>query len=492
MINRSDVFNMHKLWNQGFTKRQIAGKLQLDRGTVTKYLANPDPAIQKRRVKQSKLDPYRPMVEEMIEQCRTVKAPVVLQRLIEKGFDGEITIVRDLLRKLRGQMANREPFIRFETEPGEQIQIDWGYFGSLPYESTRRKLYALAVLEGHSRMLYVHFSHSQQQSSLHQGLLDAFKYFGGLPKEIVVDNMLTAVTERVGTVIRFNDAFLDFLRRFSITPRACTVRAPYEKGKVENSIKYLRQNFWPLREFAGLIDVQNQVQHWLDSIANVRKHHSTGEEPVKRLEGLQSLPEILPDCRHTCSLLVHKDFGVRFDANVYTVPPWAIGKHITLKADNQKVSIYHKEKLIACHNRSWDRKQRIESPIHLQQVKKIKKKLLQDRQILVFLSLGEIALLFLEKITDSSLPIRKNIVSLLKLQDEYGESSLLYGMEKAMEKKLYGADYVRNILYQEMTPVNQHLPVRLKQEDLNEIRLTTPPLAEYDAVAVKRRNDHAK
>ena len=492
MINRSDVFTIHKLWNQGFTKRQIARKLQLDRGTVTKYLANPDPATQKRRAKQSKLDPYRSMVEEMIEQCQTVQAPVVLQRLIEKGFDGEITIVRDLLRKLRGQMANREPFIRFETDPGEQIQIDWGHFGSLPYGSTRRKLYALAVLEGHSRMLYVHFSHSQQQSSLHQGLLDAFNYFGGLPKEIVVDNMLTAVTERVATVIRFNDAFLDFLRRFSITPRACTVRAPYEKGKVENAIKYLRQNFWPLREFADLTDVQNQVQHWLDSIANVRKHHSTGEEPVKRLQGLQSLPEVLPDCRHTCSLLVHKDFGVRFDANVYTVPPWAIGKHITLKADNQKVSIYHKEKLVACHNRCWDRKQRIESPIHLEQVKKIKKKLLQDRQVLVFLSLGEIALLFLEKITDSSMPIRKNIAGLLKLQDEYGESSLLYAMTKAMEKKLYDADYVRNILYQEMTPVNQHLPVRLKQEDLNEIRLTTPPLAEYDAIAVKRRNNHAK
>ncbi len=90
------------------------------------------------------------------------------------------------------------------------------------------------------------------------------------------------------------------------------------------------------------------------------------------------------------------------------------------------------------------------------------------------------------------MPIRKNIAALLKLQDEYGESSLLYGMEKAMEKKLYGADYVRNILYQEMTPVNQHLPVRLKQKDLNEIRLTTPPLAEYDAVAIKRRKNHAK
>ncbi|OEU48993.1 MAG: hypothetical protein BA866_05535 [Desulfobulbaceae bacterium S5133MH15] len=492
MISRSDVFEMHKLRNQGFTKRQIARQLQLDRGTVAKYLTDPDPVIKKRQAKKSKLDPYRGMVEKMVGQYTEVKAPVVLQRLIDKGFDGEITIVRNLLRELRGQIASREPFIRFETGPGEQIQIDWGHFGSLPYGSTRRKLYALAVLEGHSRMLYVHFSHSQQQSSLHQGLLEAFIYFGGLPREIVVDNMLTAVTERVGTVIRFNDAFLDFLRRFSITPRACTVRAPYEKGKVENAIKYLRNNFWPLREFADLTDVQNQVQHWLDSIANVRKHNSTGETPVKILQGLQPLPPVLTDCRHTCSLLVHKDFGIRFDANVYTVPPWAIGKHITLKADNRKVSIYLKEKLIACHNRCWDRKQRIESPTHLEQVKKIKRKLLQDRQVLVFLSLGDIALHFLEKITDLSLPIRKNIAGLLKLQDEYGEKSLLYGMEKAMEKKLYGADYVRNILYQEMTPVNQHLPVRLKQEDLNEIRLTTPPLAEYDAVAVKRRNNHAK
>jgi transposase len=492
MISRSDVFEMHKLWNQGFSKRQIARQLQLDRETVAKYLVNPDPAIKTRITRKSKLDPYRTMVEKIVDQYTGVKAPVVLQRLINEGFDGEITIVRNLLRELRGQMTSREPFIRFETGPGEQIQVDWGHFGNLSYGSTRRKLYALAVLEGHSRMLYVHFSHSQQQSSLHQGLLDAFKYFGGFPREIVVDNMLTAVTERVGTVIRFNDAFLDFLRRFSITPRACTIRAPYEKGKVENAIKYLRQNFWPLREFADLTDVQNQVQHWLDSIANIRKHHSTGEAPVKRLQGLQPLPQVLPDCRHICSLLVHKDFGIRFDVNVYTVPPWAIGKHITLKADNQKVSIYLKEKLIACHNRCWDRKQRIESPTHLEQVKKIKKRLLQDRQVLVFLSLGEIALHFLEKITDSSLPIRKNIAGLLELQDEYGESSLLYGMGKAMEKKLYGADYVRNILYQEMTPVNQHLPVRLKQEDLNEIRLTTPPLAEYDAVAVKRRNNHAK
>ena len=129
MISRSDVFEMHKMWNQGFTKRQIARQLQLHRGTVAKYLANPDPAIKKRQAKKSKLDPYRSMVEKMIGQYPTVRAPVVLQRLIDEGFSGEITIVRNLLRELRGQMANREPFIRFETGSGEQIQIDWGTLG---------------------------------------------------------------------------------------------------------------------------------------------------------------------------------------------------------------------------------------------------------------------------------------------------------------------------------------------------------------------------
>jgi transposase len=487
MINRRTVFEIYQLQAKGFSERSIARQLRINRETVTKYLADPAPSVRQRKPKSSKLDPYRELINKMVEECPDVKAPVVLQRIRDKGFGGEITIVRDMLQKLRGRVKNRQPFIRFESQPGEQIQIDWGHFKSLPYGENRRKLYALTVLEGHSRMLYVFFSHSQQQDYLHQGLIEAFTYFGGLPKEILVDNMLTAVTERVGTIIRFNEAFLDFLGKFSITPRACTVRAPQEKGKVENAIKYIRQNFWPLREFTNLSDVQNQVCHWLDTVANVRKHYTTGQRPVNRLQGLRPLSDVLPDCRQVRSLLVHKDFGIRFDGNVYTVPPWAIGKHIILKADTARIYIYFKDKLIACHARCWERKQRIELDIHREQVKKIRKKLLQDQRIIVFLSLGEIALQYLEKLTGSRLPIRKNITQLLTLQDKYGDASLLYSLEKAMEKKLYGADYIRNILYQEMTPVNDHPPVRLKQEELNEIRLTTPALADYDGIALKKR-----
>ena len=139
----------------------------------------------------------------------------MLQRLSEKGFTDKITIVRDLLRELRGRRKYLQAYICFESEPGEQVQIDWGHFGALVYGETTRKLYVLAALEAHSRMLYVEFTHSQKQQTPHRCLFNAFLFFGGTPREMVVDNMLTAVTERRGLVVRFNDAFLDFLRIFS-------------------------------------------------------------------------------------------------------------------------------------------------------------------------------------------------------------------------------------------------------------------------------------
>ena len=95
--------------------------------------------------------------------------------------------------------------------------------------------------------------------------------------------MITAVIERQESLIRFNDAFLDFLRVFNIIPVACNVGAPHEKGKIENVIKYVRQNFWPLRTLTDLCDVNRQARKWLDTVANVRIHQGTGKRPVDRL-----------------------------------------------------------------------------------------------------------------------------------------------------------------------------------------------------------------
>lgn len=490
MLDKRTIFEMHRLHNEGWSKRKIARELRVARKTIKKYLENPEQSLTRNKQRFSKLDPYRELIDQLLQKDPFVSAPVILQRITAQGFDGEITILRNYLRGKRGRQKKRQAFIRFESPPGDQMQIDWGHFGSLTYGNTNRKLYALIVTESYSRMLFVYFSHSQKQASLHQGLLEAFIFFAGTPRNLLVDNMLTAVVERQGSLIRFNGSFLDFLRPFKIVPRACNVRAPYEKGKVERSIQYIRRNFWPLRSFEDISDVQRQMKQWLDKVANVRVHQTTGERPIERFKRvhLNPLPTFFPDSRETLTLLVHKDFAVRFDGNTYTNPPWTIGKKLTLKADQDTITIYHRQKVVASHHRCWDRKRRIENPSHQEQVRKIQKRLWFDRDVALFAALGPEAREYLQALPQTRQSIKKDVSRLLALKDQYGSGSLLYALKKAIQHKAYGADYIQNILYQEMTPQKNHPPVRLKNEALNRIRLSEPSLVDYDAFILKRRH----
>ena len=146
MIDRRCVFEIHRLKDAGCSDRQIARQLGIGRKTVRKYLDHPERAVFKRKPKSSKLAPYREMIDSFLGEFPDVKAPVVLQRLKKEGFDGRITIVRSYLQRKRSERGrSREVFIRFESAPGKQMQIDWGHFGSLTYGTAARKLYALAV-----------------------------------------------------------------------------------------------------------------------------------------------------------------------------------------------------------------------------------------------------------------------------------------------------------------------------------------------------------
>jgi transposase len=487
MIDTQTIFQIHQLKQQGMSVRRIAQSLRLTRKTVHKYLRDP---IQRRPaiVRKSKLDPFRDHIKQLIEQDPRVSCQVIKQRIESMGYAGGITIIQDYVQQIRPR--SKKAFIRFESPPGKQMQIDWGHFGSLSYGDTRRKLYALAVIEGYSRMLYVQFTHSQDQSALHQCVLNAFAFFGGTADQILVDNMLTAVIERQGSLIRFNDAFLRFLIPFKVAPIACNPAAPHEKGKIESGIKFLRTNFWPLRTFADLADVNRQVRKWLDTVANVRVHRTTLKRPTERFADvhLRPLPELLPDCRQTKTLGVYKDFAVRFDANTYTVPPWAIGKQVTLKANQETVTIFYQNRTIATHQRCWQRGKRVETPSHKEQVRKLQRKLWLDKDIAAFSSLGNEAVTYLQALSEARQPIKKNVSKLLCLKDDYGTASVIYALRKALAHNAIGADYIENILYQEMTPVKKHPPVRLKNEALNHIRLPEPSLHEYDAHIVKRRN----
>lgn len=490
MIEQRTIFEIHRLANEGLSGRRIAKQLGHDRATVADYLENPNPK-RPTFTRTSKLDPFKEEIDRFLDLDPDAPATVIQQRLAVKGFTGKLSILRAYLRKVRKRKVRA--FVRFESAPGEQCQVDWGHFGSLDYGDTKRKLYCLAVVESYSRMLYLEFTHSQRQEALHRGLLNAFTFFGGAPKTLVHDNMLTAVIERDGPLIRFNDAFLDFLRPLKITPRPCNVRQPQEKGKVEKgAIHFIRHNFWPLRTFTGLRDVQEQANQWRDQVANVRVHATTGQRPIERQkpEAMQPLPELRADCRDTAAVKVHTDFCIHFDGNTYTVPPWLIGKTVVIKADHWKLTVYFKEKTVAEHQRSWQRRQRIELPAHREEARKYKDKQHRSAEVAALVSLGEAAKDYYERMAGAGLPLKKNVARLLYLKDEYGAHAVLEAMKRAAAHNAYGAHYIENILYQEMTPQRLHPPVTLKQRELNRIRLEEPSLEEYDSFVVKKRSRH--
>src|SRR5262249_41473820 len=192
----------------------------------------------------------------------------------------------------------------------------------------------LAVIECHSRLLYLEFTHSQRQDTLHRCLLNACHFFQGTPQELVHDNMLTAVLERQGPLVRFNEHLLEFLRPFHITPVACNVAQPQEKGKVEKgAMHYIRHNFWPLRPFRDLPDLQAQANQWRDQVAKVRVHTTTGYQPSERFDpkAMRPLPELLPDCRDSARAKGHPVFSIRFAGNPDPVPPGLMAKSIVSK-----------------------------------------------------------------------------------------------------------------------------------------------------------------
>ena len=488
MIDQRTIFEIHRLAHAGFSLRKIARTLGIARRTAQKYLDEPNPPRPHRR-RPSLLDPFHEEIERLLQIDPTASAVVIRQRLEAQGLQGGLSLLRQHLRQVRAHKTPK-PTIRFETPPGHQCQVDWGHFGALIYGNTARKLSCLAVVEGHSRLLYLEFTHSQRQETLHQCLLNAFHFFQGTPRELVHDNMLTAVVERQGPLVRFNDHFLAFLRPFKITPIACNVRQPQEKGKVEKgAIHYIRHNFWPLRTFRDLPDLQRQANEWRDQVANARIHSTTGQRPIDRFDpsAMHPLPELLPDCRDTVQAKVHTDFCVHFDGNTYTVPPWLIGKTLTVKADHYQLTCYLKDKVVATHPRCWQRKQRLELPQHREMAHKHHRRSWHSQEVAAFLSLGEVAKTYLERLARTQQPLTKSVKKLLTLKDEYGAHALIEAMQRALHHQAIGVHYIENILYQEMTPQRQHPPVRLKQAHLNHIRLEEPSLADYDAFVSRRK-----
>jgi transposase len=474
---------------QKLSAREISRQLHVTRRTIKKYLQNPLGTVAVRKPRHSKLDPFKPLIRELLEQWPRASSVVIGQRIQSLGYTGGRSILQEYVATLRQIRNPPRAYVRIESSPGDCFQMDWGHFGAIDYQGDKRKLYAFCCIECHSRRLYVEFTHSQCFETFVRCHIHAFQFMGGRGKECLYDNLVTAVAEHDGRIVRFNPRFLAFAREIGFYPRACNKAAGWEKGKVENSIGYLRKNFWPLRTFTDLADVNSQVRQWLDQIANKRLHRETRQTPDERFrpECLGPLPPLIPDYRDTDAPLVHTDSRICFDGNRYCVHPRYRGSHLTVRADSQSVGIYDHEIEIARYARCWRRGQVLGAD-------RYQKELLEQRpaaersaaQRRLVLFLGDTGESYLRQLAETDRSLSRQIKELLLLVRQYGPEAVMAAVRKAQSLGAFGADYIANILVQEQSAREVQPQLKLKDPRLNELATDPLSLLEYDALILER------
>lgn len=282
------VLLVHYL-EQGLSKAAIARQVGIDRRTVYRWIAagelepDPDtgllPSAARRAPQPCKLDPYREIIRTRLETYPELSAVRLFEEVKAAGYPGAYTQLKEFVREIRPK-PEAEPLVRFETEPGHQAQVDFAQV-RLPWG----KRYALIVVLGYSRLLWLRFFQKDDMRTLFKGLEEAFAFFGGVPKELLFDQMASVITadlrDQGGRLVE-NAEFLRFAAHWGFRVRACRPYRAKTKGKVERPIRYLRENFLYGREFLGDGDLAAQAQSWVEQTANVRVHGTTKEKPRER------------------------------------------------------------------------------------------------------------------------------------------------------------------------------------------------------------------
>jgi len=290
MLKREGAMEIRILHKQGHSIRAIARQLGVSRNTVRQYLRDDtEPAYSQRPTRVGKLDAFLPHLDQRILAAHPhwIPAPVLYREICTLGYSGSLRLLRYYLqsRKPRGKP---DPVVRFETAPGVQMQVDW-----MVLRRGKDPLSAFVATLGYSRYTYVEFVSNEQFATLRECHHNAFRYFQGVPHEVLYDNMKTVIDRRnaYGNGLhRFHPALWDMAKEHGFTPRVCRPYRAKTKGKVERFIRYLRYSFYiplvaQLKQAGLLLDVQTanvEVLKWLRDIANVREHQTTLQQPVVR------------------------------------------------------------------------------------------------------------------------------------------------------------------------------------------------------------------
>ena len=485
------LFDVEKL-----SKKAIAKRLGIARWTVRRALgsqAGAPPENRGAKPRPSKLDPFKGYLAERLKDYPELSAAKLWIEIKTRGYGGSDTILREWINEIRP--AKKEAYLRIETLPGEFAQVDWMNVASISIGNAKRKLSAFVMVLSWSRLLYIEFTLSQCLEDFLSCHQNAFRFFGGIPKKCLYDNLKAVCLYRHGPEVRFNPRFMELAGVFGFEPVLCNVRRGNEKGKVENSIKYVRSSFLAGRDIVSWPNLSMEAIYWRDEVANVRIHGTTRERPITRWEEekrhLRALPEKEFDCSIIRPVKATSQAHVRFDGNRYSVPSaWAY-KNATLKATAHEVKVFDGTRLLAAHSRSYERGLVIENPKHYEGLIAIKKEAQATKLKDAFLTLAPEAGVYLKGLMETDLNAPHHIARIMEYVRCYGKSEVLQALIHALKFKAFGADYVKNIILQQRAArgMKQSAPITLtKKPEWANLAVEEPDLSLYDELFDKKED----
>lgn len=323
------------LQGQGHTQKEIAEILGVTDRTVRNYLSQ-YPRKRKNPKRPSKLDPFKADIRSRIETKPNANGEVIFASIKRMGYTGKRSVLKEFITKVRRE-TERSAVIRYETEPGFQAQVDWVEFGKQWVDGSFRKLYAFTMVLGYSRLPFVRFTTNMTSATLLACHQEAFRFFGGVPTEILYDNMKTAWIFD-GEAWKPNKRLAAFAIHYGFTPKRCRVRRPETKGKVERFNQYLEGNFFESLEKTSfsLDELNESVLSWIEAIKGNKISGLTSsreerhEEEKPHLKTMTAAPF---DVRDAIPLLVNRESCITWKTNKYSVHPRYMGIEITIRPD---------------------------------------------------------------------------------------------------------------------------------------------------------------
>ena len=352
MIRSSTIHTIHELATQGKSIHAIARELGIARNTVRRYLRGKPEAVARPK-RGSKLDPYKGQIHRWINEDHLLNCEVMLPRLQALGYAGSAATLRAYVHTVRPRNVGRMPVMRYETKPGEQMQYDWAEF-HYEQDGKERKFYGFTAVLGYSRMRFVTFVKRCDTASMLRCMIDAFDYFGGLPKAALTDRMKSVFLDELdGETPRWNPLFADFMATLGVAPRVCKPRKPQTKGKVERTVEVIKYAFWPGVHFMDLDDLNEQAAAWCMRL-NQKVHRTTRRVPLDLWveENLSPLPKDSTWERFGAEeRRVSSDGFVSFDGVLYGLPssPPMAGARVLVCKRGRELRIFYQGQMVATH-----------------------------------------------------------------------------------------------------------------------------------------------